>query len=298
VPRTGHRRGSAGGLGSERLEREDGMVTVVRSRIAAAKTEDPNAERRRQWLERVDKEIAAAGQTEAHHAPGTLAKHLDHMVEMAQVSEILEARDKVDIRDRVRLTKLTLYERYVDHLLDRAIEATRDTSRQLEKNEILKQVNDAFTITIRLGASEAIRDSIKQRLDIIRETSAAGESVKAKEAAEREAKRRELSHPKEQRTFTRWRDPPLIVIVNGRTFTTENWSLGGLLIDQFDDAPRRPGEQLEIKIGIKPERLYKERIEVVRYSAEARQLAVKSRRFASVLMQIKRDCDNEELSPV
>src|SRR5271170_677968 len=132
------------------MEPEDDMVmTMARSRSATDKTPDPNAERRRQWLERVAKELAAAGQAEAHHAPATLAKHLDHMVEMAQVSEILEARDKVDIRDRVRLTKLTLYERYVDHLLDRAIEATRDTTRQLEKNEILKQVNDAFTITIR-----------------------------------------------------------------------------------------------------------------------------------------------------
>lgn len=274
------------------------MVTMVQSRPAPRKTEDANTARRRQWLERVAKELAAAVEAEAHHAPGTLAKHLDHMVETAQTSEILEPRDKADIRDRVRAAKLSLYERHVDHLLDCAIGASRDSSRAVEKLEILKQINDAFTIAIRLGASEAIRDSIKQRLDIIRDTSAAGESAKAKEEAEREAKRQELSHPKEQRTFTRWRDPQLIVIINGRTFATENWSLGGLLIEQFDDAPRRTGEQIEIKVGIHPERLYKERIEVVRYSAETRQLAVKSRRFASVLMQIKRDCDTEQLSPV
>jgi hypothetical protein len=278
--------------------REEDMMTMVQTRAALDETNNLSGVPRRQWLERVTKELAAAGEAEVHNTPAALAKHLDHMVETANQSEVLEQRDKVDIRDRVRSIKLRLYQRHVDHLLDRAMAASRDSTRAVEKIEILKQLNDTITITIRLGASDAIRDSIKQRLDIIRETSAAGESAKAKEAAEREAKRRELSHPKEQRTFTRWRDPQLIVIINGRTFTTENWSLGGLLIEQFDDAPWRLGEQLEIKVGIKPERLYKERIEVVRYSAETRQLAVKSRRFASVLMQIKRDCDAAELSPI
>jgi len=85
---------------------------------------------------------------------------------------------------------------------------------------------------------------------------------------------------------------------SGSTFATESRSLGGFLVEALDGAPLRVGEQIEIMIGMHPRRLYKERIEVVRYSAETRQLAVKSRRFASVLVQIKRDCNAEELHPV
>lgn len=270
------------------------MSTTLKLRDGAAPPPaDPKAERRQRWLERVQKELAAADDHETHHAPGTLAKHLDHMVEAAAEAEVLTQADKNDIRDRVRTIKLTRYERFVDHLLDAAITATRDSERQLEKVDLLKQINEAFAIAIQLGASQAIRDSIKQRLDIIRDTSAAGDSAKAKEEAEREAARREAVHPKELRTFTRWREPPLMVVIGGRCFTTSNWSLSGILIDAFDLDGHRPGDQIEVMVGLTRERLYKERIEIVRYSAEARQLAVKSRRFASVLMQVKRDCDAE-----
>jgi hypothetical protein len=37
---------------------------------------------------------------------------------------------------------------------------------------------------------------------------------------------------------------------------------------------------------------------VVRYSPEQKRLAIRSRRFASVLMQAKRDCDAAGLEPV
>jgi hypothetical protein len=269
-------------------------ATMLQTRPAQA---DAREEKRRQWLERVNKELETAATCEPHHRPDKLVKHLDHMVEISAQAEVLGQADKIGIRERVRTTKLALFERHIDHLLDQAISATRDKDRQLEKIEFLKQANDAFTAAIRLGASDAIKDSIKQRLDIIRDTSAAGDSTKAKDDAEREAKRRELTHPKEHRTFTRWRDPQLMVVIGGRRFTTVDWSLGGLLIDEFDDEDRRPGEQIEIKVGLSTDRLYKEKIEVVRYLAETRQLAVRSRRFASALMQIKRDCDAQNLDP-
>ncbi len=88
------------------------------------------------------------------------------------------------------------------------------------------------------------------------------------------------------------------MVIGSRCFTSSNWSLSGILIDAFDVDGHRAGDQIEIMIGLTRDRLYKERIEVVRYSAEARQLAVKSRRFASVLMQVKRDCDAEYGEPL
>jgi hypothetical protein len=219
------------------------------------------------------------------------------MVGTTDTAEVLTRADKSEISARVRLAKLALYERHIDHLLDCAMAATRDIARQTEKNDLLKSVNQAFTTASPLGMSEAVRDSVKARLVIIRETSAAGQSVKAKEAAEREALRREAVYPNEQRTFTRWRDPPLVVVIGERSFTTDNWSLGGMLIDEIDPEGYRTGDQIDVQVGLRRERLYKERFEIVRVDAEARRLAVKSRRFTSALMLIKRECDLAQCSP-
>jgi hypothetical protein len=175
--------------------------------------------------------------------------------------------------------------------------ATRDKERLEEKNKLLKEISEILATTSRLGTSQAIKDSVKERLDIIRQTSAAGDSTKAKEAAEREALRRERSHQNEQRTFTRWRDPPLIVTLEGKTYTTIDWSLGGLLLGDVPDRGWQPKQQLDIKVGLEGKKVYAERIEIVRYIPEGNRLAIKVRRFASVLMQIKRDCDMAGLEP-
>ena len=99
------------------------------------------------------------------------------------------------------------------------------------------------------------------------------------------------------KSTTRWRDPPLTVQIEGKTFTTVDWSLGGLLVDEVPDRGWQPGQQLDVKIGLEPKKTYPERIEVVRYIADTRRLAVKVRRFASCLMQVKRDCDAAGLEP-
>jgi hypothetical protein len=179
--------------------------------------------------------------------------------------------------------------------------ATRDKERQTEKVQILKDINEAFNVAIRLGTSQKIKDSLKERLDIIRQTSAVGDSSKAKEAAEREAARKgPAGVQNEHRTFTRWTDPPLIVQVGGRTFKTADWSLGGILIAEWPDGNWEPGMALDVKLSIdelEGATVYSEKIEVVRYIAEKHALACKTRRFASVLMQIKRECDANGMEP-
>ncbi|MBI3517612.1 MAG: hypothetical protein HY060_26565 [Proteobacteria bacterium] len=272
------------------------MATMVQERPSNAAAE-AQAKRRQQWLERVGKELVAAEGAEPQSPAEPLAKRLDQMLEVAAKADVLEPRDKSEIRERVHAVKLRLYERHVAYLLDETMAATRDRARKDEKSELLKQINTALAAALRLGLSSEIRDSVKQRLAIIHETSAAGESAKAKEDAEREARRRESGHPNERRTFTRWHEPPLVVVIGNRRFTTADWSLSGILIDEFDAEGRQPGEQLDIQIGLESGRLYKERVEIVRHSAEPRRVAIKSRRFASVLMQVKRDCDAQQLEP-
>jgi len=255
-------------------------------------------EKQRQlWLERVGKQLQVAEQWDPAKKPDQLAQRLQSMVEASAKTEVLSHTDKNDVRERARLISLKAYEKYLDILLERCMAATRDKERQTDKVDLLKEINEAFTAASKLGTSQAIKDSVKERLDIIRQTSAAGDSGKAKQAAEREALRRETSHQNEQRTFTRWREPKLVVVIAGKTYTTIDWSLGGLLVGDIQDAGWKPGQPLDVKVGLEGQKPYAEKIEVVRYIAEGNKLALKTRRFASVLLQIKRDCDMAGLEP-
>jgi len=259
--------------------------------------QEAREKQRQHWLERAGKELQVAEAWDANKRPDGLAKRLESMVEASNKTEVLTHDDKKDIRERARSITLRAYEKYLDGLLERAMAATRDKQRQEEKAQLLKEVGEIVSVVSRLGTSQALKDSVKERLGIIRETSAAGDSSKARENAEREALRKETSHQNEHRTFTRWRDPELTVMIDGRAFTTVDWSLGGLLLADIPDRNWQPGQQLDIKIGLDAAKLHAERIEIVRYIAEESRLAVKVRRFASVLMQIKRECDMAGLEP-
>jgi hypothetical protein len=269
------------------------------SQLSTARLAQQEArERQRQhWLERAGKELQVAEAWDANKRPDGLAKRLEAMVEASKKADILTQDDKAAIRDRARTITLRAHEKYLDSLLERAMAATRDRQRQDEKAALLKEINEMVSAVSRLGTTQAIKNSVKERLDIIRQTSAAGDSTKAKEAAEREAKRKEASHQNEHRTFTRWRDPPLTVLIEGKSYVTVDWSLGGMLVADITDHGWQPGHQLDIKVGLEGKKMYAERIEVVRYLAEGNRLAIKVRRFASVLMQIKRDCEMAGLEP-
>jgi hypothetical protein len=274
------------------------MAQVNQAQLAQQEARD---KQRQMWLERAGKELQAAESWDPAKKPDALAKRLETMVEASNKTECLIPGDKNDIRDRARTITLKAYEKYLDVLLERAMAVTRDKTRLDEKAEVLKEINEALNLAVRLGTSQKIRDGVKERLDIIKQTSAVGDSSKAKEAAEREALRKTPGAVQnEHRTFTRWRDPVLEVQVGGRVFKTEDWSLGGLLLADWPDGNWEPGMPLDVKVTI-PElqgsKVYQEKIEVVRYIAEKHALAVKTRRFASILMQIKRDCDAAGMEP-
>ena len=273
------------------------MNQINQARLAQQEARD---KQRQMWLERVGKELQAADAWDPAKKPDGLAKRLETMVEASNKAEMLSPQDKKDIGDRARALSLKAHEKYLDVLLERTMAATRDKTRQEEKNTLLKEINEIYNVASRLGTSQAIKDSLKERLEIIKQTSAVGDSSKAKEAAEREAARNKSpGHQNEHRTFTRWRDPPLVVLIAGTsgTFTTADWSLGGMLIDQIPDKGWEPGQELDVKVGMEGGKQYVEKIAVVRYLAETSRLAVKTRRFASVLMQVKRDCDAAGMEP-
>jgi hypothetical protein len=270
---------------------------VVMEQLRHADTD--RAEQRRQWFERVAQELEVATEWDASTSPDLLVGHLDGMADMASASDILTPNDKFEIRERVRLVKLKAYQKHADFLLEQAMTASRDKDRQQERGDLYRLVNDALNMAARLGIDPAVKQRILDRLDIIRETSHAGDSVTAKVNADIEAARFDpVMHPSEHRTFTRWRHPTVVVAVNGRSFSTVDWSLGGALLGEVDDLGWKCGQYIDVKIGLAAGKLHADKMVVVRYSPEAKRLAIRSRRFASVLMQVKRECESAGIEPV
>jgi len=250
------------------------------------------AERRQHWLEGVERELWAANAWEAERKPEALLAHLDRMLEVLDRSDALTPADKLDFRNRVRGVEAKAYQRHIDFLLEQAMVVTRDKTRQTERGGLFRALNEALNVVPRLGFSDAIKQDIKARLDIIMQTSAAGDSTAAKEAADREAALIEApAHPRERRTFTRWHTPPLIVTIAGRAFTAKDWSLGGALLEDVGDHGWKPGQPIDVQIRVADGTPHTERLEVARYVPEWHKLAVKSRRFGSAFVQVKRDSD-------
>lgn len=256
------------------------------------------AEKRRQWLERVAKELAVAETYEANRNPDEIAAHLERMEEICDRGDVLSPQDKIDIRDRVRRIKLKIYEQHINFLLEAAMAVTRDKDRQTERGEVLRQVNDRLNVAARLGLAEKIKQGIKDRLDIIMQTSAAGDSTEAKVAAEREASLIERVHPREHRTFTRWRAPPIVVAIGGKTYGTIDWSLGGALLEDVDERGWKCGQTIDVQIGLADGKRHADKMLVVRYISNDRRLAIRTRRFASVFMQVKRECEANGVEPL
>jgi hypothetical protein len=118
-----------------------------------------------------------------------------------------------------------------------------------------------------------------------------GPSLGAKTAVERAAALVETVPSRELRNFTRWRAPPLMVAIGERSFNTADWSLGGAMVAEVENRGWKCGQTINVKIGLPKGELRDDQMVIVRYSPEQRQLAIRSRSTASVLTEMKRECD-------
>jgi hypothetical protein len=241
----------------------------------------PHDDRRGQWLDRLAQELAVAGAWQADRDPDPIVGHLESMIAISADSDVLSDEDKRELRARVRAATLTVYQARLDFLLEQAMAVARDPARQTEGGDLVRRITDTLDLAARAGLAAPIQQAIRHRLDSIPETAAAGDGVRAPAAA----------HPLEHRTFERWRAPRIVVALDGRAYTTVDWSLGGAMLDQVEDRGWKCGQPIDVEIGIGADRLHADKMIVVRYNAAQKRLAIRARRFASVLMQVKHDCE-------
>lgn len=187
----------------------------------------------------------------------------------------------------------TAYERFLDHVLELARTAARREGG-LELPPLLKAINEIVAQLRRLGIDAEASERLKTKLGILRDTSAAGKSAKAKNF---KLTGPTQSYKGDHRLYVRYRDPALHIVLHGRRYQTVDWSLGGLLVGEVESLFAPIGTLIELRIGIEESQMHAERATIVRFSANRHELALQFRRFGSAMINIKRECEALGLTP-
>jgi hypothetical protein len=267
--------------------------------IAAAPAPSPEerrAQARLAWLERAEealREVREAIEAGRVANPAALASKLKSIAEFANTADCLETADKNELLLRGKAISLAAYERAFEDMLARGREAIRNNDKQAIG--ALPKTAVAYLGELRkLGMGQEGIDSLKEKLEILRQTSHAGQSEKAK-APEKE------TGPKpyvgERRMFMRYTDPVLTVEIGGRLLQTLAWSLGGALLGEVEKLPAPFGKPFTITVKIEGGKRCQEQATVVRFDPEKKLLALQFRRFGSALAGVKRECEALGMEP-
>ena len=248
------------------------------------------------WLERAEQNLRAAqeiAEGATISAPAALAAQLKSMVEKAAEVPCLTGDDRKLLAERSKALSFTAYERALEQMLQQGREAIRRNDKDAMA-PLLKGIADHMGELRKLGLSAEDAESLKQKVEILRQTSHAGDSEKAKKA---EQDTGPCAYANDRRMFVRYTDPTLIVVIGGGRYLTVDWSLGGARVGGIERCPAAPGSLIAIKIKVEGGRLHEEKVTVVRYDEDRKELALQFRRFGSALVTIKRECAAIGLEP-
>lgn len=251
---------------------------------------------RQQWLERaaqtLDTAEEAAEGTSAPN-PAKISSQLKSLLDAATAAECLRTEDKLELAERARTIEFIVYERGFEQVLAWGRAAIRKGDPNA-LTPLVKTATDLIAGLRKLGMNPAGCEGLKEKLALMKETAAAGDSKKAK-ADQRDTgpKRFENDH----RSFVRYVDPSLIVEIGGRQYRTADWSLGGILLSDVAQPIGAVGTLVTLKIKVEGGKLHEERATIVRYDTEKNCVALQFRRFGSALVTIKRECEGLGLDP-
>lgn len=159
----------------------------------------------------------------------------------ASLTELLKTREfpslrAAEFRQTAKAIQCGAYERSVDSLL---IQAERCGHKGDDKgrNDWLTKAKDHFGKAIRLGADDEFRHGVERRVQAALMTSKDGVDERTKRANARKLEQQDVGAKPpngiERRRVLRYMDPVLAVEMEGRRFTTVNWSIRGLLLEPY-----------------------------------------------------------------
>lgn len=138
-----------------------------------------------------------------------------------------------ELKESIRQIEITGLKKLTDQLLERASDLAR-TDDIAGRASAIKDAREHIARIMALGAEPDFREVSEKKIEIALMTSSREAAAAPKAYAN--APRAAFSSPeraavqREQRRFKRFTQPPLVVDVDGRRFTTLNWSIGGMAL--------------------------------------------------------------------
>ncbi|CAK0749143.1 PilZ domain-containing protein [Azospirillaceae bacterium] len=170
--------------------------------------------------------------------PEVFEEHSKVIVEILKIKEFPHQRRKEFTEELVGLKKIC-YQKYVENLLNQASEFARN-GNDAARNELLGKAKQFFGLALRHGAGPEFKMAVERRLAIILMTRQQGIDDATKRAATRKladvAAEAEMNryHGVERRRAIRYVSPHLVADIGGVGYRTINWSVRGLLLEDYD----------------------------------------------------------------
>ncbi|CAK0756268.1 putative PilZ domain-containing protein [uncultured Gammaproteobacteria bacterium] len=169
------------------------------------------------------------------------------------------------------------------------------------KKEVAKKVADLLGQAAKFGLEPEFRDHVSHRLQILTETSGEGIDKRSKELARSKAAAAVNNLPRfkgiEHRRAIRYASPELLVEIDGHTYHTINWSVRGVLVDNYT------GELAKgktVKVGISCEDVHgkgREWAKVVRNDHERYALALEFLEISTVVLNLVHELKQAGCAP-
>jgi hypothetical protein len=205
-----------------------------------------------------------------------------------------------EFQDRSKLLQRQASEMSVNILLDEASAAVR-AGEEERKNKLITKAKEQYSAALRSGANEDFKLAVKRKLEMIAMTSPAGTSEKAKKAAEDEAAKPQPASKApngvERRRCIRYNDPVITATIAGTQYKTRNWSIRGLLIENYR-GPLAVGDKVTIGVGWEGgKEVGQSPAKVVRRDAEENLLAVEFHGIDEAMLHLAHAMRLQEIAP-
>jgi hypothetical protein len=268
--------------------------------MAVPATNKPSREElERQLVKRAESELEKMLADAANGIPDAVERKSKRVSDIAK-DKNFPMKERRELQDRCKHLLRQAYEVSVNLFLDDACAAVRANDDK-QKDKMLTKAKEHYGLAIRSGADEDFKAAVKRKLDNIGLTSPAGTSEKAKKAAEEEAAKPQpkskAPNGNERRRCIRYNDPMVTATISGTRYNTVNWSIRGLLIENYR-GPLQAGDKLTLGVawegskeaGLSPAR-------VIRRDAEQNLLAVEFNGIDGNMLRLAHAMRLQEIAP-
>ncbi len=243
-----------------------------------------------QQQEKIARQTLDLGRKEALDGQATIVGERFQKLATLMQASFIPPEVQWDILDDAKQIELQACVKRVDELFENAIDAAKK-SQDIVRDTALKRSRTIFARAMQLGADERFREAVLKRLDVVQQTTIRGDSQKAKidmkewhEAAGID----DSPGGRERRRHHRFSDPVLEVHVDGTSYATANWSIGGLLI--VAQLPLAKGKTFRVRLhNADFPAFYADTVEVVGNDTAAKRIALKFRAADNATLQIIRE---------